>query len=276
MNKIIKEVQESLTNLKRVKPLVHCITNYVTVNDCANVILSIGGSPAMAEAIEEVEEMATQAQALVLNIGTISNELVDSMVKAGKAANKAGVPVIFDPVGVGATNYRKKSTFRLLEEVKFSVIRGNMAEIKVLCGMEANSKGVDSVEDVKEEAAKDIAKKLARKLKTVVAITGVIDYISDGERVITIRNGNEMLTRVTGTGCMTTALIGAYLGGGSSPLSCAVAGVSTMGMVGEVAFENLKKNGGSGSFRVSLIDGIYNLKKADFKERGKINEEDWL
>lgn len=272
MNKIIKEVQKSLTNLKRVKPLVHCITNYVTVNDCANAILAIGGSPAMADAIEEVEEMATQAQALVLNIGTISNELVDSMVKAGKAANKAGVPVVLDPVGVGATTYRKESSFRLLQEVKFSVIRGNMAEIKVLYGMEANAKGVDSIEDVKEDEAKDIAKKMAKKLNTVVAITGVIDYISDGERVIKIRNGNEMLTTVTGAGCMTTALIGAYLGGGSSSLSCAVAGVSTMGIVGEVAFENLKKNGGSGSFRVLLIDGMYNLKKADFKEQGKIDE----
>lgn len=273
MNTIIKEAQEALKSLKEVKPLVHCITNYVTVNDCANAILSIGGSPAMADAIEEVEEMASIAQALVINIGTLSNEAVESMVKAGKAANNAGVPVIFDPVGVGATNYRKESSFRLLKEIKFSVIRGNMAEIKVLCGMEANSKGVDSTENVKEDDAKDIAKKLANQLDTVVAITGVVDYISDGERVITIKNGNEMLTSVTGTGCMTTALIGAYLGGGSSPLSCAVAGVSTMGMVGEVAFENLKKNGGSGSFRVALIDGIYNLKKGDFKERGKINEE---
>ncbi|PRR82357.1 hydroxyethylthiazole kinase [Clostridium vincentii] len=272
MSKIIKEVQESLINLKRVKPLVHCITNYITANDCANAILAVGGSPAMADAIEEVEQMATQAQALVLNLGTIANELVDAMIKAGKAANKAGVPVVFDPVGVGATNYRKESTFRLLKEVKFSVIRGNMAEIKVLCGMESNSKGVDSVEDVKEDAAKDIARELAKKLNTVVAITGVIDYISDGERVITIRNGNEMLTRVTGTGCMTTALIGAYLGGGSSPLHCAVAGVATMGMVGEIAFDNLKENQGSGSFRVSLIDGMYNLKEADFQNVGKINE----
>jgi len=272
MNNIIKEVQESLNNLKSVKPLVHCITNYITANDCANAILAIGGSPAMADATEEVEEMASQAQALVLNLGTIANELVDVMVKAGKAANKSGVPVIFDPVGVGATNYRKKSSFRLLEEVKFSVIRGNMAEIKVLCGMEANSKGVDSVEDVKEDEAFDIAKRLAKKLNTVVAITGVVDYISDGERVITIRNGNEMLTRVTGTGCMTTALIGAYLGGGSSPLSCAVAGVSTMGIVGEIAFENLKGNEGSGSYRVSLIDGMYNLKEEDFNKIGKINE----
>lgn len=273
MDKIIKEVQESLKNLKGAKPLVHCITNYITANDCANAILAIGGSPAMADAIEEVEEMAIQAQALVLNLGTIANELIEAMIKAGKAANKTGVPVVFDPVGVGATSYRKKSAFRLLEEVKFSVIRGNMAEIKVLCGMESNSKGVDSVEKVEEEESLNIAKELGRKLNTVVAITGVVDYISDGERVITIRNGNEMLTRVTGTGCMTTALIGAYLGGGSSAISCAVAGVSTMGIVGEIAFENLKKNQGSGSFRVSLIDGIYNLKKADFKERGKINEE---
>lgn len=273
MSKIVKEVQEALKDMRRVKPLVHCITNYVTVNDCANAILALGGSPAMADAIEEVEEMATQAQALVINLGTISNELVDVMIKAGKAANKVGVPVIFDPVGVGATNYRKRSSFRLLEEVKFSVIRGNMAEIKILCGLKANSKGVDSTEEVQEMEALDIAKKLARKLNTVVAITGVVDYISDGERVITIRNGNEMLTKVTGTGCMTTALIGAYLGGGSGPLSCAVAGVATMGMVGEVAFESLKENEGSGSYRVSLIDGIYNLKEVDFEERGKINEE---
>ena len=272
MNNIKEEVKVALSNVRKAKPLVHCITNYITANDCANVILALGGSPTMADAIEEVEEMATQASAVVINLGTIANGVVDVMIKAGKAANKSGVPIVFDPVGVGATTFRKESAFRLLNEVKFSVVRGNMAEIKILSGLEANSKGVDSAEEVNFNDAKEIARNLVRKLNTVVAITGVVDYISDGERVVVIENGNEMLTRVTGTGCMTTALVGTYLGGNSNYLAAATAAVATMGLAGDIALDKLKAGEGSGSFRVNIIDGVYNLDGEIFEERGKISE----
>ena len=269
---IIEESKEALRSLRKVEPLTHCITNYITANDCANAILAIGGSPTMADAVEEVEEMAAKANALVINLGSITKQSLEAMIKAGKSANKNKVPIVFDPVGVGATNFRKESAFKLLENVKFSVIRGNMAEIKTLSGLASNTKGVDSSEDVGKEDSKLIAKNLARKLNTVVAITGVTDYISDGERVITIDNGCKMLRMVTGTGCMTTALVGTFLGGEASPLACAVAAVATMGIAGEISKAKLSGNEGSGTFRVGIIDAIYNMKEEDFEKVGKISE----
>ena len=270
---INKELGVALENVKKEAPLIHCITNYVTANDCANVILALGGHPTMASAIEEVEEMASKASALVLNLGMLDSKKIESMIKAGISANKSNVPVILDPVGVGATKFRKEAVFRLIQNVKFSVIRGNIAEIKTLCGLEVNSKGVDSEEKIDNQDIKELAKYLAKKLDTVVVITGVIDYVSDGKRVFSIKNGDEMLTKITGAGCMTTSLIGTYLGGKNSPLISAIAGVATMGISGEMAKNKLINGDGSGTFRVKIIDDIYNFSTLDFEKWGQCNEE---
>jgi len=267
---INEKIVKLLSEIKSKKPLVHNITNYVTTNDCANIILAIGGSPVMADAVEEVEDMVNIASTLVINIGTLNSRTVEAMLLAGKKANKNGIPVILDPVGVGATPFRKEVALKLIKEIDFSIIRGNMAEIKVLSGIDAISKGVDSEES--SEDGKEVARNLARALKTVVAITGVIDFISDGERVISIENGHEMLTKVTGTGCMSTCLIGVYAGVSKDYLIAAIAGVMTMGIAGEKAFETLTKAGGNGSFKVSLMDNIYNFSAEDIMKRGKINE----
>lgn len=267
-----EKFKELLCSLRARKPLVHHITNYVTSNDCANVVLAIGASPVMADAIEEVEHMVSVSSALVINIGTLNNVKVESMIKAGKRANELGVPVVLDPVGVGATPYRRETALRLIKEIKFSVIRGNLAEIKVLSGMESLSKGVDSAETESGEV-KDVAKALAKVLNTVVAITGAVDYISDGSKIISLKNGNEMLTKVTGTGCMSTSLIGSFCGVTKDYLTAAAAGIMVMGIAGEIAFERLNKSEGSGSYRIKLMDAIHNFSCEDIDERGKAYEE---
>lgn len=269
---INEKVKGMLLEIKNKKPLVHHLTNYVTANDCANIVLAIGGSPVMADAIEEVEDMVKIASALVINIGTLNNRTVESMIRASKKANEIGVPVILDPVGVGATPFRKDVALKLIKEVNFSIIRGNMAEIKILSGLEALSKGVDSEENDFEDG-KEIAKKLAKSSKSVVAITGVIDYVSDGEKTISIRNGHEMLTKVTGTGCMTTSLIGTYAGVTDDYLSAAVAGIMSMGIAGEKALEQIVKTYGSGSYKIFIIDQIYKLATEDIDNLGKAYEE---
>lgn len=269
---INEKIKELLYSIKAKKPLVHHITNYVTANDCANIVLAIGGSPVMADAIEEVEDMVTIASALVINIGTLNNVKVESMIKAGKKANEIGVPVILDPVGVGATPYRKEVALRLIKNINFAVIRGNLAEIKTLSGMNAISKGVDS-EEIQSGNVNDIALALALKLKTVVAITGKVDYVSDGSKVISIKNGHEMLATVTGTGCMCTSLIGSYCGVTKDYLTAAVAGIMTMGIAGEIAFKRLSEYDGSGNFKVKLIDAIYKFSSDDVEEMGKAYEK---
>lgn len=269
---INKKIGQLLNDLREKRPLVHHITNYVTVNDCANIVLAVGASPVMADAVEEVEDMVSIASALVINIGTLNHVTVESMIKAGKKANDLGIPIILDPVGAGATPYRKETALRLIQEINFSVIRGNMAEIKILCGMNANSKGVDS-EEAQSDDAKEVARSLARRLNTVVAITGAVDFISDGSKVISLHNGHEMLTNVTGTGCMSTSLIGAYCGASKDYLLAAAAGILTMGLAGEKAYERLVEGESSGSFRVNLIDSVFSLAGKDFEERGRAYEE---
>ena len=263
-----KKIVEILKVLKEKKPLIHHLTNYVTVNDCANIVLALGGSPVMADDIEEVEDMVSIASALVINIGTLNSRTVEAMLKAGKKANELEIPVILDPVGVGATPYRKKVALKLIENIKFAVIRGNMAEIKILSGIEAKSKGVDSEENSTEDG-KIVAIELAEALRTVVAITGAVDYISDGKKVLAIHNGHEMLKNVTGTGCMSTSLVGTYAAVTKDYLLAAVGGVMTMGIAGEKAFE---AGIGNGSFKVKIIDNVYNLSEEDIIERGKIYE----
>lgn len=273
-NKII----ELLERVKEKNPLVHHITNYVTVNDCANITLAIGASPVMADDIYEVREMVALASSLVINIGTLNSRTVESMIACGKRANTLNIPVILDPVGAGATFYRTEIAKKLLEEVKVGVIRGNLSEIKTLYGLNGQTKGVDSCEEGlvnnELEEVKKIAKDFASKVNTIVAITGTVDVITDGEKLFTVKNGEKIMSKVTGTGCMCTSLIGSYMGAGDDNLLATLGGVVSMGIAGEIAYEKIDRtHGGTGSLKVGILDAIYNLGDKEIINRGKIYEE---
>lgn len=262
------------TILKKVKedhPLVHHITNYVTANDSANIVLALGGSPVMADDPKEVEEMVSIASALVLNLGTLKERSIESLILAGKKANSLNIPVVLDPVGVGATTLRNKTVERILKEVKLSVLRGNMSEIKNICGIEASTRGVDSV-DNSIDGGKEIAIELARRLNCTVVITGAVDIISNGQSVYYINNGHERLSGITGTGCMASSLIGLCCGTGEENIYGAIAGIMIMGIAGEKAANRLKEHEGLGSFKVYLMDEISNFRSNDIKERGRVDE----
>lgn len=244
------------------KPLIHLITNSVTRNDCANVILAIGASPIMAFDPREVEEVVSLSNALVLNIGTIEEHVVESMILAGRRANSLNIPVVLDPVGVGVSKFRNNVIEKIIENIHISIIKGNQSEIKTICGLDANFKGVDSeVNDTIEEITK-VSQILSNKTNSVVAVTGKVDVISKLDKTIYLSNGNEMLKSITGTGCMATALVGAFSAMTDNMLEAAVAGISTLNMAGDIACEKTKAiGGGSGSFKMYLLDAIGNRGK---------------
>jgi hydroxyethylthiazole kinase len=237
------------------KPLIHHITNYVVMNETANATLCLGASPVMAHATEEVEEMASQAGALVINMGTPYPDLETAMLAAGKAANRAGVPVVFDPVGAGATTYRTRIAKQLLEEVRFTAIRGNAAEMAVLAGVEAEIRGVDSLSVAGD--VEDIAASLAAASGCVAAVTGEVDVVSDGRRTARIHNGHPLLGRVTGTGCMATTAIGVLLATGEPYLEATAAALALFGLAGEKAAGSSGRL--PGSFHVELYNVLYEL-----------------
>lgn len=269
---------EIIKNVKSNTPLVHNITNYVTVNDCANILLACGGSPIMADDIEEVEEITSISNALVINIGTLNSRTVESMLKAGKKANALNIPVILDPVGAGASKLRTDTTFRLLDEVKFTVIRGNMSEIKTVGNANTSgTRGVDaSVSDSITEENIDEAVKyinsLSEKLSAVVAVTGAIDIVADGKKAYVIRNGHQFMSKISGTGCMLTSIIGAYCGANNdSIVEATAAAVCAMGLSGELAYEKMKKNDdGTSLLRSYLIDFMSKIDAEILKEGAKI------
>ncbi|MBP1679844.1 MAG: thiM [Proteobacteria bacterium] len=262
---IQEQLKEAFEALQNKRALIHHITNYVTVNDCANVVLAIGASPIMADELSEVEEMVGICDALVLNIGTANERTITSMLKAGKAANAKGIPVVLDPVGVGATAFRRQSVAKLMDTISFSVIRGNMAEIKTIAGLKAKSAGVDSLEEESDGAK--IALNLAKKLGCVIAITGKIDVVSDGTLCYTLQNGDMALTQVTGTGCMSTSLIGSFIGASNNAFASALAGILTMSISGELA----EKSKGIGSFHTSLINRIGQMDLRTILERYNVS-----
>ncbi|WP_296561694.1 hydroxyethylthiazole kinase [uncultured Acetobacterium sp.] len=252
-----------LENVSNCPPLVHSITNYVTVNDCANIMLACGGAPIMADDINEVEEIISICNALVINIGTLNERTVAAMIKAGKKANRLGRPVILDPVGAGASTLRTSTVFKLLEEVQFSVIRGNVSEIKTIDQGSGTTKGVDA--DISDAVNTDnldqmiaFAKALSEKTGAVIAMTGAIDIVADSQKALVIRNGHPMMSLITGTGCMLTAVIGSYCGANPDHLLLATAAaVSCIGLCGELAFEKVQTNqAGTASFRTYLIDAV--------------------
>lgn len=272
MNTITKKTAALVTELRNKVPLVHNITNYVTVNDCANAVLAIGASPIMAEDMEETQDITSISSALVINIGTLNKRTIDSMIASGKKANELGIPVILDPVGAGASKLRNDTTEAILQQVKLAVLRGNMSEISFVAGLEVSTKGVDASEADAKNDGVTIAKKVANQFNCIVAITGAIDIISDGKRVVTIENGHKMLSKVTGTGCMTTALTGAFAGATEDYYTAAVAGVASMGIAGEIAYEKAG-NLGAGSFHTAIIDAISQLDAGTIEKRAKFNEE---
>lgn len=267
---LLKKSAESLKALKAKKPLVHHITNYVTVNDCANIVLAVGASPVMADDINEVGDMVSIASSLVLNMGTLNSRTIESIIAAGQKANELNIPVVFDPVGIGATPLRNETAERILNSVRLSVIRGNMSEIKILSGLNVEIKGVDSAAD--DSNGETIAIETAKRFNTVISITGKTDIISDGSRICLINNGHEMLSQVTGTGCMTTSLVGCYCGAVDDKFTAAVSGVMTMGIAGELAQKMLTSADGIGSFRVRLFDSIYNLTPETLLREGRISD----
>lgn len=255
--------EEILQNVKEKSPLIHCITNYITTNDCANVVLACGASPTMAEELEEMADIVSLAGALVINIGNLSKQTVLSMLAAGKKANALKIPVILDPVGAGASRYRTEVVSKLLKEIRFSVIRGNISEMKTVYNGSGTTRGVDAcaadaVTEENLEEATLFAKRFSAKTGAVCAITGAIDIVSSDKKTFVIRNGNAMMSRVTGTGCMLTALTGAYCGANhGNSLVAAAAAVCVMGLSGELALDKtVTLDGGTGTFRVQLIDFI--------------------
>ncbi|NLG93592.1 MAG: hydroxyethylthiazole kinase [Clostridiales bacterium] len=271
MNTITKEISQAIARLREAAPLVHNITNYVTVNDCANALLAIGASPIMADDLAESGEITAISSALVLNIGTLNRHTVDSMLAAGKRANECGVPVVFDPVGAGASKLRNDTVKTILEQVKITILRGNISEVSFVAGLDAATKGVDaSAVDGRRDAV-SVAGLAAERLGCTVAITGAVDVISDGKRVVKIHNGHPMLSKVTGTGCMTSALAGAYAGANKDAFVAAAAGVASMGIAGEIAYEKAGHLG-TGGFHIAVIDALSRLDSAVMEARGKLDE----
>ncbi len=250
-----------LSNVEEKSPLVHCITNYVTVNDCANIVLASGGSPIMADDINEVCDITSICSSLVINMGTLNERTIESMFAAGKKANEVNHPTIFDPVGAGASALRNETAIKLIEEVKFSVIRGNISEIKFLATGGGNTQGVDAcdadkVTDENIDSVIDFAKSFSKKTGAVIAITGAIDIVADKDKAYIIRNGHPMMSKVTGTGCMLSAVIGSYIGANCNDVLDATAtAVCAMGLCGELAYQKLcEVDGGTNTFRMFIID----------------------
>lgn len=257
-------IQTIFENVQIKTPLVHCITNYVTVNDCANILLACGGSPIMADDEAEAADITAICNATVINIGTLNSRTVSSMVIAGKKANELGHPVVLDPVGAGASALRTDTVKQLLENVRFSVIRGNVSEMKTILTGTGTTRGVDADEsdaltgDTLAEGVRT-AKRIAEATGAVAAITGAVDIVTDGKIVYLIRNGHPAMSKITGTGCMLSAMMGAYCGSNSPEIfaEAAALAVSLMGYAGELAAAKTEREGtGTGSMRIAIIDAV--------------------
>lgn len=257
-----------LANLREKSPLVHSITNFVTVNDCANLLLACGARPIMASDPQEAAEITAAADALNINIGTLNHLLVPAMLDAGRTANRLGIPVLLDPVGVGASSLRRQTVAQLLKELKLTAIRANASEIRAIARLEqaqpsGPSAGVDALPDdlvTKEQLGQNIklARQLAEKLGCIILLTGPVDIVTDGKKAVCIYNGHPMMSRITGAGCQLSALTAAFLAANpDSPLDAAAAAVCTMGLSGQLAFERMKPGDGNASFRTYLIDAVF-------------------
>lgn len=254
MSKLAEKAAQNLNLLRKKKPLIHNITNLVVMNVTANALLAMGASPVMAHSQNEVREMVTLSGALVLNIGTLSEEWLESMLRAGQRAMELNIPIVLDPVGSGATTFRTFSAQKLVEKIKIRVIRGNPSEILSLRHKDSRTKGVDSIHTVDDAAI--AAKELSRQLKTTLAVTGPTDLITDGARIIRILNGHPLMGFITGSGCIATAIIAAFLAVDPDAVSASATALSFFGLAGEMAGIG---SAGPGTFMVRLLDALYNI-----------------
>ena len=265
---LLNRIDETLNDIREKNALTHCITNSVTINDCANAVLAIGGSPFMAEDAEELEEVVTIADVLVINIGKLSKNQIESMHISSKTANETNTPIILDPVGVGVTELRNKTTMDLIENYNITAIRGNISEIKAIAKLsgvldESNTaKGVDvNADDIITEenlqANGELISTLARKLDTVILASGPIDILTDGQTTVAIDNGDDMMPLITGSGCMLSSIVGSCIGG-SNPFDGTLVAILAMNIAGERARAKVdERDEGTGSFRAYLIDYLY-------------------
>ncbi len=247
------------------RPLVHHITNYVTVNDCANITLCAGGAPVMADAKEEAAEMTAIGGALVLNIGTLNASQIASMILAGRMANERGIPIVLDPVGAGATRFRTDMVKRLLDELTITVLKGNAGEIGVVAGVEAVVRGVDSYGLAGDPLM--IATGLAKTLHCTVAVSGATDVITDGKHSLLVDNGHPLMGSISGTGCMAASVTGAFCAESENPVTATAAALAAFGLAGERAAAVAR---GPLSFKVALFDELANLTPQDLASGGRI------
>ncbi len=264
-----------IENVRKNVPLVHNITNYVTVNDVANVLLACGGSPIMSDEPEDVEDITTICGGLNINIGTLNKSSIEGMYRAGKRANELGHVVLLDPVGAGASALRTNTAVGLMDKIKFNVIRGNISEIKTLALGSGTTKGVDAdVADAVTEESLDgavkFAKDLAKKTGSIIAITGAIDLVADADRCYVIRNGRPEMGRITGTGCQLSGMMTAFLvANPEAPLDAAAAAVCTMGLAGEIGWSRMQEGDGNSTYRNRIIDAIFNMDGKTLDEGAK-------
>lgn len=262
-----------IENVRSSVPLVHNITNYVTVNDVANVLLACGGSPIMSDDVDDVEDITSICGGLNINIGTLNKRTIPSMLLAGKKANELGHKVLLDPVGAGASKLRTDTAIKLMKEIKFDVIRGNISEIKTLVLGSGSTKGVDA--DVSDAVTEDnlnsavkFVKDFAKKTGSIIAVTGVIDLVADKDKCYVIRNGRHEMSRITGTGCQLSGMMTAFLvANPDNALEAAAAAVCTMGLAGEIGWSNMQQSDGNATYRNRIIDAIYNM-DGETLERG--------
>jgi hydroxyethylthiazole kinase len=265
MDDLPGRIADRLEALRARPPLVHNLTNYVAMNFTANALLALGASPVMAHAPEEVEEMAGLAGALVLNLGTLSTPWIESMFRAANAAEARGIPVILDPVGAGATRFRTDTAQRMVSALRLTVVRGNASEILAVAGQPSRARGVDATDDA--ESARAAARELARQHGLVVALTGAEDFVTDGPRAATIANGHPLMARITGTGCVATALTGAFCAVEPEAFFAAGAALVVWGIAGELAAQ---AHDAPGSFAVALLDALFRMDRATLRERARI------
>lgn len=271
----VKMLKQCFDNVREKHPLVHNITNYVTVNDVANILLACGGSPIMADDSGEVEDITSICQGLNINIGTLNKNTIPSMFLAGKKANVLGHVVLLDPVGAGASGLRTKTANELVRDIKFTVIRGNISEIRTLMEGTGNTKGVDA--DLADAVTEENLDETIGKLKafseatgSVIAVTGAIDLVADSEKCYVIRNGKPEMGAITGTGCQLSGMMTAFLcANAEQPLEAAAAAVCAMGIAGEIGFEHLKEGAGNSTYRNRIIDAIYHMDGNTLEERAK-------
>ncbi len=271
-------LKECWSRVQETTPLVHNITNYVTVNDVANVLLAAGGSPIMSDEPEDVEDITSICGGLNINIGTLNAHTIEGMFRAGKKANELGKVVLLDPVGAGASALRTNTANEIVDKIRLTAIRGNISEIKTVANGSGTTRGVDAdVADAVTEdtlaAAGEFARKLADRLDTIIAITGAIDIVADRSKAYAIRNGRPEMGRITGTGCQLSGLMTAYLvANPQDRLGAAVTAVTLMGVAGEIGWENMVPTDGNSTYRNRIIDAIFNMDADTLEKRAKVEE----